>query len=425
MKIAVWHNLPSGGGSRALHQHIRGLAERGHEIEVWTTSVADTRFLDVDQYVTRTHQLPLSLSVRIRYEYLDNLRALVFLPDTRIRRMLQFCEETARQIQAGGFDVLFANSDHYFMMPYIGRFLPDMPKVLYLGEPARGLYEASPRLIWEGLEAPTKWLSRAYWANYWDNQFKTFRARVRIREEIANYHTYDTVLVNSNYSNESLLRAYGGPGQVCYLGIDSELFPWLNLPREPFVMGLGSFYPPKRPHLAIEAIAAMPALIRPRLVWVGNIGSPAYMKQLTEQARQANVVFEPRQYVPHSELIRLLNTASALLYTSALEPFGLAPLEANACGLPVVAVAEGGVRETIINGYNGLTTTQRPADIANALARLLTTPDLFQTLSVNGRQGVRADWTVARAVDRVELALQKTIARRSQPQHAGEGVPIS
>ena len=41
-------------------------------------------------------------------------------------------------------------------------------------------------------------------------------------------------------------------------------------------------------------------------------------------------------------------------YASFLEPLGLAPLEAMSFGLPVVAIKEGGLRETVIDGYNGL-----------------------------------------------------------------------
>jgi len=33
LKIAVWHNLPSGGGKRALYQHVKGLVDRGHDLE--------------------------------------------------------------------------------------------------------------------------------------------------------------------------------------------------------------------------------------------------------------------------------------------------------------------------------------------------------------------------------------------------------
>ena len=42
-----------------------------------------------------------------------------------------------------------------------------------------------------------------------------------------------------------------------------------------------------------------------------------------------------------------------MIYLPFLEPFGLAPLEANACGTYVVAIAEGGIRESITNEING------------------------------------------------------------------------
>ncbi|GAB3929471.1 glycosyltransferase family 4 protein [Larkinella terrae] len=411
MKIAVWHNLRSGGGSRALHQHIKGLAQRGHTIEVWTSSEADSQFLDVDQYVTKTHVLPLSMDIRIRDQYRDKLWAMKFEPETRIRRMLDFCSRCADEINAGGFDVLFANACITFSMPYIGRFI-NIPKALYLGEPNRFLFESSPSLIWEGLPAANgNWTKSDYREKYWDDIFKIRQARVRVREEIYNYRSYDKVLVNSYFSNENLLRAYGGAGEVCYLGIDSSLFPFQNLPREPFVMGLGAFFQHKRPDLAIESLALIPEKTRPKLVWVGDMGDTVYVNQLRDLSQKRNVQFEPREKIPHEELIQLLNTASCLLYTSTLEPFGLAPLEANACGLPVVAVAEGGVRETIIDNYNGLLVNRKASEMAHAVERVLTDSGEFERLSRNARRLVQEQWTFERAIDRIEDALINTIGK--------------
>jgi glycosyltransferase involved in cell wall biosynthesis len=413
MKIAVWHNLPSGGGSRALRQHIKGLAERGHELTVWTSSLADSQFLDVDQYAGPPRVLPLDMNLRIRHHYRDKLRAMAFSSDTQMDRMLDFCRRCADEINAGGFDVLFANACHQFLMPYIGRFV-NGPKVLYLGEPNRALYEARPPLIWEALpSAESRWRQKAYRKQFWDDIFSIRQARVRVREERANYHSYDTVLVNSRFSNESLLRAYGQPGAVCYLGVDAELFPFLDLPREPFVLGLGAFFPHKRPDTAIEALARIPADRRPPLIWIGNIGNPAYVASIQQLADRLGVRLETRQNVAQAELVRLLNTASCMLYTSALEPFGLAPLEANACGLPVVAVAEGGIRETIVDGQNGLLRDRDPAALGLAVDQILTDPALFARLSANARQVVQEQWTVVRAIDRLEQALLAAVSTRS------------
>ena len=47
MKIAIWHNLPSGGGSRALNYHLNGLHQRGHQIEIWSNSHDADGFLQI------------------------------------------------------------------------------------------------------------------------------------------------------------------------------------------------------------------------------------------------------------------------------------------------------------------------------------------------------------------------------------------
>jgi len=59
MKIAVWHNLSSGGGKRALYHHCNGLAARGHKVEVWCPDTADRSYLPLDEFGT-VHVLPLA-----------------------------------------------------------------------------------------------------------------------------------------------------------------------------------------------------------------------------------------------------------------------------------------------------------------------------------------------------------------------------
>ena len=58
-----------------------------------------------------------------------------------------------------------------------------------------------------------------------------------------------------------------------------------------------------------------------------------------------------------------------MIYMPHNEPFGFAPLEANACGTPVVALAEGGVKETVVTGVNGtLVSDEDPRTVAAAIA---------------------------------------------------------
>jgi glycosyltransferase involved in cell wall biosynthesis len=122
-------------------------------------------------------------------------------------------------------------------------------------------------------------------------------------------------------------------------------------------------------------------------------------------AHSRDVVFEAKVGVSDSELIDILNHAMALLYAPRLEPFGLAPLEANACGVPVIAVAEGGVRETMGNQVTGLLVDNSPAAMAEAIERLCADPSLTRKLGANARLAVKEKWSMNAAIDRLEQKL--------------------
>jgi glycosyltransferase involved in cell wall biosynthesis len=104
-----------------------------------------------------------------------------------------------------------------------------------------------------------------------------------------------------------------------------------------------------------------------------------------------------------------------MVYAPRLEPFGLAPLEANACGLPVVAVAEGGVRETIIDGVNGLLVQHQPQMMANAVQRLADDKNLAAQLSNNASKIVQEKWSVDSAVERLEMQLTQAATTEASP----------
>jgi len=111
-------------------------------------------------------------------------------------------------------------------------------------------------------------------------------------------------------------------------------------------------------------------------------------------------------------LVQSLNRAKLLVYASHLEPFGLVPLEASACELPVVAVPEAGIRETVIDGVNGLLVGATSAEVARAIRWLLDDAGLRQRLGRQGREHVERAWTLEQATDRLEELLTALAARR-------------
>ena len=74
-------------------------------------------------------------------------------------------------------------------------------------------------------------------------------------------------------------------------------------------------------------------------------------------------------------LSRVLNDADCYVHATRDESFGLSVIEASYCRLPVVAVDEGGVKDTVEDGVTGYRVAARPAAIADGIARVLALQD--------------------------------------------------
>ena len=406
MRIAIWHNLPSGGGKRALYYHVKGLVARGHHVEAWCPPTADRAYQSLaglcDEHVVPFEwecpwpKAPWKRALWPRRRIVSKLAA-----------MDRHCRTCASQMAAGSFDVLFANSCQFFAASAVGRHAA-IPRVLYLQEPYRMLYEAGPALPWEAMPGRDRREGRFGYARRWlKNLAETEGLRIQVREERTNAAAYGRILVNSVFSRESVRRAYGLEASVCYLGVDLSVFhPGSEPSRRDVVIGVGHVGAHKNVEFVIRALAAIP-VPRPKLVWVGNSAHQPYLDALRRLAAESGVDFDCRIMVSDAELVRLLQTSLCMAYAPRLEPFGFAPLEAGACGLPVVAVAEAGCRETIRHGETGLLVEPDPALMGAAILRLRGDDTLRTALAARALEWVEREWTWNKANDRLEDFLRR------------------
>ena len=411
MRIAVWHNLPSGGGKRTLYYHVRGLVEKGHSVEAWCPSISDRTYMPLSEFIME-HVVPLNIPQRDKFvAFKPLLRELHGDQLRQAKGMDEHCQRCADEINRRGFDMLFANSSIIQAVSSIGRYV-NTKKVLYLQEPNRWLYEArGGGLPWVAIPAASRpWMHPRYMRWFLFDLLRTQQLRILARDERLNASAFDLILVNSYFSRESLLRAYGLDSTVCYLGVDTQLFVNHHYPRENFVVSVGELSPHKNVEFIIKAVSYIPAP-RPRLVWIANRGLEGYYEEMRSLAEAHEVTFDVRTSVKDSELVETLNRATAMVYAPRLEPFGLAPLEANACGLPVLAVAEGGVRETIIDGINGFLVQHQPQMMSHAIQRLAQDKQLATELGENGAKIVQEQWSVNSAVERLERQLTQAATR--------------
>lgn len=407
MKIAVWHNLNSGGAKRALQMHVQGLARRGHKIHAFSTNIADHDYLPLSPHAIEDVLLLPSEPKR------QGLKK--FLPDWlrskeaeyrigQLNRMLIHGRQCGEEIRKGGFDVLFANSCTLTYNTCIGSYV-DIPSLIYLQEPYRPFYEAGPRLPWllpqVATRHPRNPFKRA--AERCRDLHRNHWIRLQASEELRWARSYNRILCNSQFSRESILRAYNLDSKVCYLGIDSSDFNISDGEKQSYVVSVGGLHYGKRVERALHAIAVIPQNLRPPLKWIGNIADPDYVSAMHGLAADLGVDFQHIVRASDQELQLILGRAACFLYTPFLEPFGLAPLEANACGTAVVAIAEGGVKETIVPGVNGLLANDSdPEALAELILRFTLDLGEAKRMGIQARQHVMATWPVEPAIDRIE-----------------------
>ena len=105
-----------------------------------------------------------------------------------------------------------------------------------------------------------------------------------------------------------------------------------------------------------------------------------------------------------------------MIYTPFLEPFGYAPLEANACGTAVVGISEGGIRETIHDNVNGtLLPDLRPELLASAILSYTSNLQYAHLIGERARQYVLSNWSLTDAHCRLEAEILSCFTEYKAP----------
>jgi glycosyltransferase involved in cell wall biosynthesis len=213
-------------------------------------------------------------------------------------------------------------------------------------------------------------------------------------------------------------------------GVDRTLFTpdGPAAPRGPRrrLLAIGRLVPRK----GIEdALRALPDVPDAELVVAGgpdaaDLGADPEARRLRSLAEELGVADRVQLLgrVPHEKLPALIRSADVVVCLPWYEPFGIVPLEAMACGTPVLGSAVGGLLDTVVDGVTGLLLPDpEPAAVGAALRQLLDDDAARERLGAAGaRRAARYGWArIAASTERVYLRAVMDASGRDRQEGTG------
>jgi glycosyltransferase involved in cell wall biosynthesis len=160
--------------------------------------------------------------------------------------------------------------------------------------------------------------------------------RIRTWDSIASRRP-DITLANSEYVRNWHLHRHGVESHVVYPPVDTEFFErFQRTERDSYFVTVGRLEPVKRVDIIVRAFTRLGL----RLLVVGGGSQSQVLRRL------AGPTVEFLGYQPREEVAAIVAGARGFVF-AAREHFGIAPIEAQACGTPVIAYGSGGVEETV------------------------------------------------------------------------------
>jgi glycosyltransferase involved in cell wall biosynthesis len=220
------------------------------------------------------------------------------------------------------------------------------------------------------------------------------------------------------------LRRLGLPrdrATIVPCGVDTSVFtprgPVAPRSERPRLVVLGRLVERKGQDDAVRALRAVPDA---ELVVVG--GPPADAVDADPEVRRLRAIAETEGVadrlvfagsVPRDDVPAWVRSADVVLAVPWYEPFGITPLEAMACGRPVVATAVGGLQDSVVDGVTGdLVPPRDPVALGKALAALLADDERRAAYGAAGVRRARARYRWSRVVADTETVYRHVLARR-------------
>jgi glycosyltransferase involved in cell wall biosynthesis len=395
MKVAIFHNLPAGGAKRALYTSCKFLTKSDHTVDVFVPSTANESYLPLQEVVREVNVFDVNRTISgVISSTLRDFPIRISADLERIERNI------ADNINSQDFDVVLCEQDRYTFSPFFLKYIKK-PTIYYCQQPARNQEAALRNVAKNGLFPKPQSLRERTMHNCFDRRV--------VKLDKKNVSFAEHILTNSYFSRESILRSYGLNSLVSYIGVDNETFKPLGIPKEDFVLSVGRLIQTKGFDFIVRSLGTIHPKIRPKLIVVSDAVDIHFKNYLEQLARKIRVDLQIETLIANDALVSLYNKAKLVLYAPYLEPFGLVPLEAMACGTPVVAVREGGVRESVMHNKTGVLTQRDENMFGEAAIALLSNEEKMRDMSQKAIECIEDYWTTEKAGKRLMWHIARVV----------------
>lgn len=235
------------------------------------------------------------------------------------------------QFDLSGYDLVISSSYSAAKGVITG---PEQLHVSYCHSPARYAWDMQEQYLREsGMSNGIKSII----ARYFLHKFRIWDVRTA--------NGVDKFVANSAFIKKRINKCYRRKADVIYPPVDIEKFT-LEKDKDDFYLAASRLVPYKRLDLIAEAFVKMP------LKKLKIIGDGPQMNKIKEIVGSAENI-ELLGYQSDEVMLHNMQKAKAFVF-AAEEDFGIIPVEAQACGTPVIAFGRGGCLETVKNNVSGI-----------------------------------------------------------------------
>lgn len=353
MKIALYYNLNFGGAKRVVYEHVRGLVNKGHTVDVYTLDKKRDIF-DLDKYAQHVFRYDFSLPdgtipviSRLQKDY------------TILQELPKLHKKIAEHIDAKNYDIVICETDLYSQAPNILKYLKT-DNLYFSLEPLRMAYEYGLRIP-DSFSPPHKLYE----------MYTRYLRKMSDRQSVLSAKHVSAI---SYFGRECMIQNYDIYPHVSYLGVDEKVFKRRVTKRKNQVFFVADKSSISGYDLAEQAVTLIPERIRPEL-------------------KVVEWTLDNNKRLSDIELARQYSESLITLSLNRFDTFGLVPLESMACQTPAITFNVAGYRETVRHNKTGYLVEFTPQAIAEAMMKLLEDRDLLEKMGENGRKIIEEKWT--------------------------------